>query len=73
MQQQSEYKPLAIIAVKKLVIMPTTSLAKKKVFLHCLTSKTKTRNRFKNIDELMRGALEKLILPRIENIFKKQV
>ena len=29
MQQQSEYKPLAIIAVKKLVIMPTTSLAKK--------------------------------------------
>ena len=65
--QSSQYKFLATIAVKKLVLMPTTYLAERG-FSVLVDIKTKKRNRLKSIDELMRGALEKLILPRREKI-----
>ena len=41
-------------AIKKLVIMPTTYLAEK-CFSTLVNIKIKTRNKFKKIDELMRG------------------
>ena len=47
--------------------LPTTYLAKKS-FSVLVDIKTKKRNMLKSIDELMRGALEKLILPRREKI-----
>ena len=47
--------------------MPTTYLAERG-FSVLVDIKTKKRNRLKSIDELMRGALEKLILLRREKI-----
>ena len=47
--------------------MPTTYLAEKG-FSVLVDIKTKQSNRLKSIDELMRGALDKLILSRRENM-----
>ena len=63
--QQSEYKFLAIVAIKKLVIVSATYLAGKG-FSALVNIKIKKRNRLKYVDELMRGASEELILPRIK-------
>ena len=65
MLHNSEYKPLATIAVNKLVMMPTTYLVEKG-FSALVDIKNKKRNRLKMVDELMRGALEEQILPQIE-------
>ena len=70
MLQLSEYKFLAIIAVKKLLIMPTTYMTEKG-FSALVDIKQKKWSCFKNVDELMRGALKELILARIENISKQ--
>ena len=64
MLQQCEYRSLAIIAIKKLAIVPATYLAGKG-FSALVNIKNKKQNRLKYVDELMRGALEELILPRI--------
>ena len=72
--QQPEYKSLATIALKKLVILPTTYMAENG-FSALVDFKSKG-NILKHVDELMRGALEELVLPRIKtfpNNFQKQV
>lgn len=65
--QNSNYSEIAKKAISKLVIMPTTYLAEKG-FSALVNIKTRKRNKLKNIDELMRGALETEIKPRIEKI-----
>ena len=57
MLQDSAYKPVGSIAVNKLVVMPTTYLAKKG-FSALVDIKNKKRNMLKMVDDLMRGALE---------------
>ena len=52
MVQDSEYKPLATIAVYKQVMMPTTYLAEKG-FSALVNTKNKKRNRLKMVNELM--------------------
>ena len=61
------FQSLATLALTTLVMMPTTYMAEKG-FSVLVDIKTKKRNRLKSVDDLMRGALEKLIQPRKEKI-----
>ena len=65
----SDYRNIAIIALQKLVLMPTTYLSEKG--FSCLVEiKTQKRNRLKSLDGLMRVALENSIRPRFEELMK---
>ena len=68
--QNSRYNCLATIALDKLVMMPTTYLAEKG-FSALVDIKNKKRNRIIRVDELMRGALERDITPRFEEIARQ--
>ena len=63
--QDTGYKSLATVAVSKLVAMPKTPLAKR---AYWALADIRKKNEMNGEDELMRGFLEKLILPRNEKI-----
>ena len=62
-----KYENLTEKAMKYLIQMPTTYLCEQ-AFSCMLDIKSKKRNRIKNLDSLMRGAMEKTVLPRFDTL-----
>ena len=65
--ESPEYKKIALKALRKLVLMPTTYMSEKE-FSCFVELKTKKRNTLKYVCLLMRGALEELIQPQFEKL-----